>query len=112
MRHSTLWSVLRKLGVNGRVADLLSNLYSRQQAAVRVEDELTEWFSILKGVRRGGLVSPMCFNSYSEAVMRQSVDDLSWIGVNISGKYLNNLRYADDIVLIATSPSGLQRLLD
>jgi len=48
VRHSTLWNVLRKLCVNGRVVDLLSNLYSRQEAAVRVEDELTEWFSILK----------------------------------------------------------------
>jgi len=76
VRHSTLWNVLRKLGVNGRVVDLLSNLYNRQEAAVRVEDELTEWFSILKGVRQGCLVSPMCFNFYSKAVMRQSVDDL------------------------------------
>ena len=44
--------------------------------------------------------------------MRESVDELSWIGITVSGRTLNNLRYADDIVLIATSPAALQQLLD
>jgi len=32
--------------------------------------------------------------------------------MNISGRRLNNLRFVDDLVLIATSPESLQRLLD
>jgi len=42
--------------------------------------------------------------------MRESADVLSWIGVTASGHTLNNLRYADDIVLIATTPTALQQL--
>ena len=91
-------------GVNGSVVNILKNLYSGQEAAVRVEQELSVWFTIEKGVRQGCLVSPMLFNFYSEEVMRQSTEDLSWVGVNVSGRKLNNLRFADDIVLIATSP--------
>ena len=38
--------------------DTLKRLYEQQQAAVRVESELTEWFEISKGARQGSLVSP------------------------------------------------------
>ena len=58
------------------------------------------------------MVSPLSFNCYSEYVMRESADELGWIGVTISGRTINNLRYADDIVLIATSAAALQQLID
>jgi len=29
--------------------------------------------------------------------MRESVDEFTWIGVTMSGRTINNLRYADDI---------------
>ena len=41
-----------------------------------------------------------------------SVDEFTWIGVTMSGRTINNLRYADDIVLIATSQEALQRLVN
>ena len=45
--------------------------------------------------------------------MRESADELSWIGITVSGRtLLNNLRYADDIVLIATTPTAHQQLID
>jgi len=44
--------------------------------------------------------------------MHESANVLSWTGVSVSGRTLNNLRYADDIVLIATTPTALQQLID
>ncbi|KAI8500917.1 hypothetical protein Bbelb_210120 [Branchiostoma belcheri] len=44
--------------------------------------------------------------------MRESVEEHPTIGVNISGRVINNLRFADDIARIATSPEDLQVLLD
>ena len=44
--------------------------------------------------------------------MRRIADEMSWVGKRISGKHLNNLRFADDVVLIATSPERLQALID
>ena len=44
--------------------------------------------------------------------MRESVDEFTWIGVTMSGCTINKLRYADDIVLIATSQEALQRLVN
>jgi len=90
------------MGLNGSTVDTLRSLYEGQQAAVRVESEITDWFAIGKGVRQGCLISPLSFSCYSENVMRESVDEFTWIGVTVSGRTINNLRYADDIVLIAT----------
>ncbi|CAH1277626.1 Hypp9718 [Branchiostoma lanceolatum] len=91
---------------------ILMEKASESNAAVRVEEELTDWFEVTKGVRQGCLVSPIYFNFYSDAVMRESAGELSWIGVNISGRTINDLRFADDIGLIATSPERLQELLN
>src|SRR6218665_1363216 len=91
---------------------VFKSLYDNQQAAVRIDKETTEWFRIGKGVRQGCLMSPLSFNGYSEKVMRESAEALSWIGITISGRIINNLRYADDIVLVATSKETLQQLMD
>jgi len=55
---------------------------------------------------------PLSFNCYSEYVMRESVDEFNWIGVTINGRTINNLWYADDIVLIASSPEALHTLIN
>ena len=44
--------------------------------------------------------------------MRESVDEFTWIGVTISGRTINSLRYADDAVLTATSHETLRTLID
>src|SRR6218665_3007006 len=86
--------------------------FCQEHTAVRIDKETTEWFRIGKGVRQGCLISALSFNGYSEKVMRESADALSWIGITISGRIINNLRYADDIVLVATSKETLQQLMD
>lgn len=55
--------------------------------------------------------SPLSFNLYWEKVMRDSADIMAWIGVQISGSGIVNVRYADDIVVIATLPKKVQQLL-
>jgi hypothetical protein len=112
VKHKKLWTVLKEMGVDSQVVKVLKSLYDNQQAAVRIDKETTEWFRIGKGVRQGCLISPLSFNGYSEKVMRESADILSWIGVTVSGRTINNLRYADDIVLVATSKEALQQLMD
>jgi NADPH:quinone reductase-like Zn-dependent oxidoreductase len=102
----------KEMGVDSQVVKVFKSLYDNQQAAVRIDKETTEWFRIGKGVRQGCLISPLSFNGYSEKVMRESADILSWIGVTVSGRTINNLRYADDIVLVATSKEALQQLMD
>ena len=69
---------------------------------------VTSEFKVKKGVRQGCVLSPNLFNLYTEKIFRE-VEDMK--GVNIGGVNINNLRYADDTVLLAEGPMFLQALL-
>ena len=89
--HTVLCEIMKKMGVSEQIVSPLRKLYQNQEAAIRVESELSEWFSIKKGVRQGCPTSPVCFNFYLEEVMRRTADEMSWVGMRISGKHLNNI---------------------
>src|SRR6201996_1842282 len=61
--------------------------------------ENTEKFKVGRGVRQGDTISPKLFTSSLETVFKKL--DWSKMGININGKYLSHLRFADDIVLMS-----------
>ena len=71
----------------------------------------TDWFQIGKGVHQGCILSPRLFNFYAEYIMRNAGLDEAQAGIKIAGRNINNLRYADDITLIAESEEKLKSLL-
>jgi len=93
--HNLLWSTLKQMGIPEHLIALLRSLYEDQQAVVRTEYGDTDSFTINKGVRQGCIPSPSLFNLYAERIMREAGLDEVDIGIRISGKTLNNLRYAE-----------------
>ena len=91
--------------------DFSRNLYTGQKATVRTRHRITDWFQIGKGVRQGCILSPYLFNSYAKYIMRNAGLYEAQAGVNIAGRSINNLRYADDSTLMAESEEELKSLL-
>ena len=91
------------MGIPGHITCLLRNLYVGQEATVRTEHGTTDWFQIGKGVQQGCILSPFSFNLYAEYIMRNAGLDEVKTGIKIAGTNINNLRYADDITLMAES---------
>ena len=87
------------MGIPDHLTCLLRNLYAGQEATVSTRHGTTDWFQIGKGVRQGCILSPCLFNLYAEYVMRNAGLDEAQAGVKISGRNINNLRYADDTTL-------------
>ena len=58
-----------------------------------------------------GLVLPCLFNIYAEYIMLNAMLDESQVGIKIPRKNINNLRFADDIILMAESEEKLKSLL-
>ena len=85
-------------------------LYTGKKAAVRTGHR-TDWFQIGKGVHQGCILSPCLFNLYEEYIMRNSGLDEAQARIKIAGRNINNLRYADDITLMAESDEELKSLL-
>ena len=90
---------------------LLRNLYAGQEATVRTGHGTTDWFQIRKGIRQGCILSPCFFNLYTEYLMRNAELDEAQAGIKIAGRNSNNLRYADDTMLMAESEEELKSLL-
>ena len=99
------------MGYPLHLIDLLAKLYRKQLAEVKVARTLSEWFPVKKGVRQGCVLSPYLFNILAEMVMRETLDGFQG-GLQIGGRMITNLRYADDIILLATSEAELQKLMD
>ena len=108
VKHEDLFNMLKTLDLDGKDLRLLRNLYWNQNAAVRVANEESMRQEIKRGVRQGCVLSPDLFNLYSEVIMRELVE---LEGIKIGGRNLNNIRYADDTVLVADSEDKLQRLV-
>ena len=83
--------------------NLLRNIYAGQEATLRTGHGTTDWFQIVKGVRQGCILSPCLFNLYEEYIMRNTGLEQAQAGIKISGRNINNLRYADGTTLMAES---------
>ena len=108
VEHNKLWKILKEMGIPDHLTYFLRNLYADQEAAIRTGQGTTDWFQIGKGVCQGCILSTRLFNLYTEYIMRNA--GLDEAGIQIAGRNINNLRYADDTTLMAESEEELKRL--
>ncbi|XP_047478509.1 uncharacterized protein LOC125031667 [Penaeus chinensis] len=105
--HDTIWAVLRSYGVEPKLIRVLKHVYDSSKAAVRIGNDIGDWFQQEKGLRQGDPISPTIFIVYLERIMEDIQNNTS--GFNISGQTINNLRFADDIDLIELDTRSLER---
>ena len=67
-------------------------------------------FKIEKGVQQGCLLSPCLFNLYTVHIMWNAGMDELQAGIRTGRKNINNLRYADNITLMAETEEELKSL--
>ena len=109
--HNKLWKILKEMGIPDHLTCLLRNLYPGQEATVRTRHGTTDLFQIGKGVCQGYILSPCLFNLYAEYIMWNAGLDEAQAGIKIDGRYINDLRYADDTTLMAEGEEELKSLL-
>ena len=106
MYHNKLWKILQEWGIPDHLT-CLTSLYAGQEAPLKTGHGTTDWFQIGKGVHQGCILSPCLFNLYAEYIMQNARLDEAQAGIKIAGRNINNLRYADDITLMAESEEPL-----
>ena len=108
---TTMWNILKEIGIPDSLSCLLSNLYAGQEATVRTGHETTEWFQSGKGVRQGCVLSPCVFSLYAEYIMRNARLDEAEAGIKIARGIINNPRYTDETTLVVEGEEELNSLL-
>ena len=97
------------LDIDGKDISLIRNLYWNQKAYMRTEDGLSSEIHIKRGGRQVCVLSLCLFNLYTENIFGAMNTDK---GIHIGGTTINNLRYADDTVLLAETEEDLQEILN
>ena len=96
------------MGIPDHLTCLLRTLYAGEEETVRAGHGTADWFQIGKGVQQGYILSPCLFNFYAEYIMRNAGLDKAQAGIKFAGRNINNLRYADDITLMAENEEELK----
>ena len=96
------------MGISDHLTCLLRNLYAGQEAMVGTLK--TDWFKTEEGVPQGYLLSPFLFNPYAENIMRNAGLSELQAGIKTGERNINNLKYEDDITLMAESKEEIKRL--
>ena len=97
------------MGIPDHLTCLLRNLYAGQEETVRTGHGTTDWFQIWK-VHQRCLLSP-CLCNNAEYIRQNARLDEAQAGIKIAGRNTNNLRYADDTILMEESEEELKSLL-
>ena len=102
------------MGIPDHLTCLLRNLYAGQEAMVRIRTShgTMDRFQIGKGVCQGCILSPCLFNLYAKYIMRNAGLHEAQAGIKIAGRNINNLRYANNTILMAESKRGTKEPLD
>jgi endonuclease/exonuclease/phosphatase family metal-dependent hydrolase len=104
-----MFRLLVKKGLPPCIVRMLINLYTVSQLRVLWAGLYSEYFTAVNGVKQGGVLSPVLFCIY--------IDDLliklshSGVGCYMGLDFVGALAYADDIVLLAPTPSAMRKML-
>ena len=102
---------LEQWGFEPDIIRAIKNIYDSTTARVNKGNITTDSFPTTGGVIQGCPLAPHLFNLFLEWVMRMALEDCQG-GVTIGGDRISNLRYADDIVLLAENKEDLQEMVD
>ena len=111
MDQNKLWKILKEIGISDHLTCLVRNLCAGQEATVRTGHGTTDWFQIGNRIGQGCILSPCLLHLYAEYIMRKAGLDEAQAGIKIARRNISNLRYADDITLMAESEEELKSLL-
>ena len=109
--HEALWATMKLYNINANLIQIIESLYNKATSAVFMNNNIGEWFRTTVGVRQGCLLSPTLFNVFLERIMEDALENHEG-SVNIGGRTITNLRFADDIDGIAGEEKELVNLIN
>jgi hypothetical protein len=110
VEHTKILDSMEAIAVHPKYIILIREMYKNSNAKVPTEIQ-GEMFRTKRGVRGGDPISPKLFTCLLETIFRKLNWNRKRVGVKNNGRWLSNLRFADDIVIFAKSTTELQSMM-
>ena len=105
-----LFLILRRRGVDPIFLRVLIFIYRNQKCNVKWNSSYSQHFSVRNGVRQGAVSSPILFSVYINDLLLLLKQ--AGLGCHVGTFFLGCLGYADDLLLLSASRSGLQAMVN
>ena len=113
VNRQALWGILERRGIEGKMLKMLKSVYNRVRCCVRCLDECSEYFECRSGLEQGCKLSPLLFSFLiSEVAAEVIANGKHGVQLMPNTTELFILLFADDVVLLSDTISGLQNQLD
>lgn len=113
VNRTLLWEVLRRLGIEGHILAAIQSLYANSTVAMKLGERRGQSLPSETGLKQGCPLSPTLFGLFADGLHRHLLQKCPGVGPQLrNGLYVPDLGYADDFALLATTPDGLQSLID
>ena len=109
VHFSRLFEVLVQRKVNPIDLRLMLDLYQQQRCRTRWKNSTSPYFDVSNGIRQGSVISPVLFCTYLDELLLDL--EKHKMGCHVGNKFFGCMAYADDIVLLSPSVSGLRLML-
>ena len=104
-----LWHILHSIGIPPKIVRVLERLYTDTSSCVRINNTLSDWFTISSGVRQGCVAAPDLFNCIIDYLMENVSAMVP--GIQLGPYHLTDLEYADDAAIFATNQNDISSAL-
>lgn len=107
--HDTIRDSLHIKGVPSPMVEYIMDTYSRSSTTLTSNGWESGEIHPTCGVRQGDPLSPILFNIIIDRLLRRIPPE---IGVSVENIHFNALIFADDMLFFATTPNGLQIMIN